>query len=197
MAEICPLPALRQMGPQCQRHHANQHLALGPSLRFHASLFQPLLSLEIQTGSCREAMGGSGALWWTCAPITTLSPSSASHSKTLVCTDLGHKPARCLPPLPLSTEIHSWVGVWILHCHPGYSTFTTQAHTLVAGASLEQVSGRGGSLSLHGFGQVPSNGCPTEAEAAQLQKAGRGFGEPQFQVSSMHQETPREEETRV
>lgn len=184
------------MGPQCQRHHANQHLALGPSLRFHASLFQPLLSLEIQTGSCREAMGGSGALWWTCALITTLSPSSASHSKTLVCTDLGHKPARCLPPLPLSTEIHSWVGVWILHCHPGYSTFTTQAHTLVAGASLEQVSGRGGSLSLHGFGQVPSNGCPTEAEAAQLQKA-EALGNPSFWSVPCTRRLLGQEETRV
>lgn len=61
----------------------------------------------------------------------------------------------------------------------------TQAQTLVAGASLEQVSGRGGRVSggrekigdlLHGFRQVPSNGCPTEAEAAQLQKEDRGFG---------------------
>ena len=134
---MCPLPALRQMGPQCQRHHANKHRALGPSLRFHASLFHPLLSLEIQTGSCREAMRGSGALWWTCALTATLSPSSASHSKTLVCTDLWHRPTRCLTPLPLRhTEIHSCGGSRILHCHPGYSTFTTQAHTLKSKTQL-------------------------------------------------------------
>ena len=52
---MCPLPALRQMGPQCQRHQVCQHKTLGTALRFYLSISNPILSLEMQTGRCKAA----------------------------------------------------------------------------------------------------------------------------------------------
>ena len=96
------------------------------------------------------------------------------------CGHLGHKPARCLPPLPLSTEIHSWVGVWILHCHPGYSTFTTQAHTLVAGASLEQVSGEEEVSAYMDLDRFLQMGVPQRLKQLSCRRQAEALGNPSF-----------------
>ena len=57
----------------------------------------------------RELQGallGSGALWWTCALTATLSPSSASHSKSLVCAGPGLLSAWCPCSSPCQAHCH-------------------------------------------------------------------------------------------